>query len=212
MASQEDRRASTRQKILNAAADLFLNNGFEKTTIAQIVAHANIVKGTFYQHFQTKMDLLVLLGRQEGAERVHKLIEQVVQGESALNALQRYYLVMAQWFETYPNIAEDVMISAIRLHDPNSDVPEYVAHDFTRLMLKIAQERKEVRADIDINSMSVAIGGAFTIAVIDWCRNPETASLQERFKSCFRIFLQGVQAPGKKAAGAKAKNKQGGRA
>lgn len=212
MASQESRRASTRQKILAAAADLFLKNGFERTTIAQIVAHANIVKGTFYQHFQTKMDLLIVLGRQDGAERVQNLIAQVMQGGSALDALQRYYLVMAQWFETYPNIAEDVMISAIRLHDPNSDLPEYVAHDFTKLMLKIAQKRNEVRADIGINSMSIAIGGAFTIAVIDWCRNPETEPLQERFKSCFQIFLQGVQAPGKKVAGAKAKNKQGGRA
>ncbi|HXU92669.1 MAG TPA: TetR/AcrR family transcriptional regulator [Gallionella sp.] len=212
MASQEDRRASTRQKILNAAAELFLTNGFEKTTIAQIVAHADIVKGTFYQHFQTKMDLLVVLGRQDGAERVKNLIAQVMQGESALDALQRYYLVLVQWFETYPNIAEDVMLSAIRMHDPSSDVPEHVAHDFTRLMLKIAQERNEVRADIDINSMSIALGGAITLAVIDWCRNPEVQPLQERCKSCFRIFLQGAQSPGKKGAGGKAKGRQGGRA
>ncbi|HEX5338953.1 MAG TPA: TetR/AcrR family transcriptional regulator [Gallionella sp.] len=207
MASQESRRASTRQKILDAAAELFLNNGFEKTTLAQILAHANIVKGTFYQHFQTKMDLLLALGRQDGAERVKNLIAQVMQGASALDVLQRYYLVLAQWFETHPNIAEDIMLSAIRMHDPSSDVPEHVAHDFTRLMLKIAQERNEVRADIDINSMSVVIGGAFTVAVIDWCRNPEIEPLQERCKSCFRIFLQGVQAPGKTT-----KSKQGGRA
>lgn len=212
MASQEERRSLTRLKILNAAAELFLRNGFEKTTIAQIVAHANIVKGTFYQHFQTKMDLLLELGRQDGAWRVQSLIERVKQGESALDALQRYYLVMAQWFETYPNVAEDIMLSAIRLHNPSSNAPEYVAHDFTRLMLKIARERKEVSADIDINNMSIAIGGAFIFAVFDWCRNPETQPLQERFKSCFQIFLQGVQVPGKKVAGTKAKTKQGGRA
>lgn len=212
MASQEDRRASTRQKILDAANDLFLNNGFEKTTIAQIVAHANIVKGTFYQHFQTKMDLLLELGRQDGAERVQNLIERVKQGESALDALQRYYAVLAQWFETYPNIAEDIMLSAIRLHDPGSAAPEYVAHDFTKLMLQTAQDRNEVRADIDVNNMSVVLGGAFIFAVFDWCRNPETQPLQKRFKSCFQIFLQGVQVPGKKVAGTKAKTKQGRRA
>lgn len=196
MASQQSRRNATRQKILNAAADLFLTNGFEKTTIAQVVAHADIVKGTFYQHFQTKMDLLVELGRQEGAERVHELIERVKQGSSALDALQNYYLVMAQWFEKHPNIAEDIMISAIRLHEPNSDQPEYIAHDFTRLMLKIAQQRCDVRADIDINSMSVALGGAITFAVIDWCRNPDIEPLSVRCKTCFQIFLQGVRHSG----------------
>lgn len=206
MASQESRRALTRQKILNAAAELFLSNGFEKTTIAQILAHANIVKGTFYQHFQTKMDLLLVLGRQDGAERVQNLIAQVRQGGSALDALQRYYLVLARWFETYPNIAEDIMLSAIRLHDPDSDLPEYIAHDFTRLMLNIAQERSEVRADIDINSLSITIGGAFTLAVIDWCRKPETGALQASCKTCFQIFQQGAQVPGKKVLNTKEKN------
>lgn len=207
MASQESRRALTRQKILDAAAELFLNNGFERTTLAQILTRANIVKGTFYQHFQTKMDLLLELGRQDSAGRVQNLIERVRQGESALDALQRYYLVMAQWFETYPNIAEDIMLSAIRLHDPGSNVPEHVAHDFTKLMLQIAQERKEVRGGVDIDNMAVVIGGAFAVAVIDWSRNPETEPLQERFKSCFQIFLHGIEAPGK-AASAETRVKQ----
>lgn len=206
MATQESRRASTRQKILNAAAELFLKNGFERTTMAQILEHANIVKGTFYQHFRTKMDVLLVLGRQDGAERVQDLIARVMQGESALDALQRYYLVLAQWFETYPNIAEDIMLSAIRLHDPDSDVPEYVAHDFTRLMLKIARERNEIRADVDINNLSIAIGGTFFFAVFDWCRNPDGESLQERCKSSFRIFLQGVQVQRKKVVKAKSKS------
>nr|WP_319564549.1 TetR/AcrR family transcriptional regulator [uncultured Rhodoferax sp.] len=212
MASQESRRALTRQKILDAAAELFLNNGFEKTTLAQILAHANIVKGTFYQHFQTKMDLLLALGRQDGAARVQDLITQVEQGDSALDALQRYYLVLAQWFDAYPNVAEDVMLSAIRMHDPTSDQPEYVAHDFTRRMLKIAQQRHEVRADVDVNSMAIAIGGTFLLAVFDWSRSPEAAPLQDRCASFSQLFLQGVQVPGKKVVVAKAKSKQEGRA
>lgn len=212
MASQEDRRSLTRQKILNAAGELFLNNGFEKTTIVQIVAHANIVKGTFYQHFQTKMDLLLVLGRQDNAGRVQNLIVQVKAGASALDTLQRYYLVLAQWFEAYPNIAEDIMLSVIRMHDPNSDLPEYIAHDFTRLMLKIAQKRKEVRADIDINNMSIAIGGTFISAVIDWCRHPVNGALQESCTTCFQIFLQGVQPSGKKVVAATTKKHKGDRA
>lgn len=212
MASHESRRAATRQKILNAAAELFLNGGFEKTTIAQIIDHANIVKGTFYQHFQTKTDLLLELGRLDSAGRVQSLIARVQQGEPALEALQRYYLVMAEWFESNPNIAEDIMLSAIRLHDPDSNAPELVAHDLTRLLLQIARDRNEVRADIDINDMAVVLGGAFTVAVIDWNRNQKTQPLQERFKSCFRIFLQGVQMPGNKAGGARATTRSRGRA
>lgn len=193
MASQEERRALTRQKILNAAAELFLKNGFETTSVAQIVAHANVVKGTFYQHFETKMDLLVVLGRQHGADQVRKLIHQVRQGASALEILQRYYLAMAQWFEAHAPIAQDVIISAIRLHDSNSNSPEYVAHDFTKLMLRFAQERGEARKDIHVTAQACVIGGAFTLAVIDWCRNPEAATLQEQTKACLAVFLEGIR-------------------
>ncbi len=193
MATQEERRALTRQKILDAAAALFLKNGFENTTITQILERANIVKGTFYQHFQTKLDLLVTLGRQDSADRVGKLIEEVRQGGSALDALQRYYRVMAQWFETYPAIAEDVIISAIRLHDPRSNSPAFVAHDFTRLMLQTAGKRGELRTDIDATSQAIVLGGAFTLAVIDWSRDVRTQKLQKRFDACFQVFLQGAQ-------------------
>lgn len=193
MATQQERRQKTRQKILNAASELFMKQGFEKTTISQILLRANIVKGTFYQHFETKMDLLVVLGRQEGAEQVQQLIETVRQGASALEALQRYYLVLAQWFEANAPIAQDVIISAIRLHNPESSSPEYVAHDFTRLILSLAQEQGEVRTDVDANTQAIAIGGAFTLAAVDWCHNPEASGLQQQTAACFKIFLDGVR-------------------
>lgn len=193
MVSQDKRRAQTRQKILQAAGELFLEKGFEKTTLAAILARADVVKGTFYQHFSSKVDLLVILGRQSGAERVRGLIDEVEQGRSPLDALQGYYLVMAQWFEAHPQLALDIIISAIQQHDPDSNTPEYVAHDFSKLMLRLAQQRNEVRQDIDVLSQATVIGGAVTLAVIDWQKDPKAGVLQERVRSCLTLFLQGVQ-------------------
>ncbi len=192
MATQEDRRAQTRQKILDAAAALFLEQGFEPTTLAQIVEKANVVKGTFYQHFRTKVDLLVALGWRDSAGRVRKLIEEVGWGGSPLEVLHRFYLVMAQWFEAHAPIAEDVIVSAIRLHDPRANSPESSSHDFTRLMLHTARQRGEVRADIDPATQAMVIGGAFTLAVIDWSRNPQPHKLQQSFSDCYRVFLEGA--------------------
>ncbi len=192
MATQEDRRTQTRRKILDAAAELFLEHGFDNTTMVQIVEKANIVKGTFYQHFQTKVDLLVALGWRDSAERVRGLIEEVERGASPLDVLQRFYRVMAQWFEAHAPIAEDVIISSIRLHDAQPTSPEGASHDFTRLMLQIARKRGEVRADIDLATQAIVVGGAFTLAVIDWSRNPKPGKLQKLFADCFRVFLQGA--------------------
>ncbi len=196
MATQEDRRAQTRGKILDAAAALFQAQGYEDTTMAQIVAKADVVKGTFYQHFAGKVDLLVALGWRDSAGRVRKLMDEVEQGASPLDVLQRFYSVMAQWFEAHAAIAEDVIIASIRLHGPGGGSPESAPHAFTRLMLKTAQSRGEVRADIDSATQAIMLGGAFTLAVIDWSRKPRPQKLQASFSACFLTFLHGAAAPG----------------
>ena len=194
MASQEERRAQTRKKILLAAGELFARQGVDKTTVVQIVHRANVVKGTFYQHFESKMDLLVELSRQDGADRVLGLIEKVKQGLSPLDALSRYYRAMAQWFEAHAPMAEEVIISAIRRHGSRVGQPEYSAHEFTQLMLLYAQERGEIRNDMDITPMAFSMGGAFTLAVVDWCRDPKESLLIFNTESCLALFLDGARA------------------
>lgn len=48
----------TRLAIIEAAASLFLDKGYEATTIEDILDRLKISKGSFYYHFETKMDLL----------------------------------------------------------------------------------------------------------------------------------------------------------
>lgn len=51
----------TRQKLLDAALELFYEVGFEKTTISQIIKRAKTGYGTAYVHFSGKDDLLIVL-------------------------------------------------------------------------------------------------------------------------------------------------------
>ena len=47
MATQAARRRSTRQAILQAAARLFRGQGYDETSVDQIVETADVAKGTF---------------------------------------------------------------------------------------------------------------------------------------------------------------------
>ncbi|MFC7392093.1 TetR/AcrR family transcriptional regulator [Scopulibacillus cellulosilyticus] len=51
----------TRQKLLDAARYVFLEEGFQKATISQIIKRANTGYGTAYVHFSGKDDLLIVL-------------------------------------------------------------------------------------------------------------------------------------------------------
>jgi len=194
MATQEERRQLTRKTIIKAAAKLFEKQGFENTSIMQVVKEANIVKATFYKHFSTKVDLLLVIGRQDGTDDVAALIQKVEEGMSPLAAMQAYYAVMAQWFEAHAFIAEDVILSAIRLHNPDSDYPKQVAHDFTKLMLSIAQERGEIHQNVRIPSQAIVVSGSVTLAIIDWSKGNKSNPLEQVIHDCFAVILHGIKA------------------
>ncbi|WP_232676203.1 TetR/AcrR family transcriptional regulator [Nocardioides sp. R-C-SC26] len=48
----------TRSHLVSSALRLFEEHGFDRTSLQQIVGDANLTKGAFYHHFESKEDLL----------------------------------------------------------------------------------------------------------------------------------------------------------
>lgn len=64
MGKVQQNKQVKRQALLDAAYELFLENGLAKTSISEIASKANVAKGTFYLYFSDKDALLrALLGR-----------------------------------------------------------------------------------------------------------------------------------------------------
>jgi AcrR family transcriptional regulator len=60
---------STRERIVSAAVSLFAEQGYDATSVNQVVQRAQVAKGALYHHFTSKDDLLFevyhdLIGRQ----------------------------------------------------------------------------------------------------------------------------------------------------
>ncbi len=58
---QRQRTERTRLGFLSAARALFREQGYEKTTVADIVQRANVAHGTFYLYFDNKHDVFIAL-------------------------------------------------------------------------------------------------------------------------------------------------------
>lgn len=48
-----------RERLVVAAVDLFIEQGYDATTVAQIAERAGVTKSTFFRHFPDKRELLV---------------------------------------------------------------------------------------------------------------------------------------------------------
>ena len=57
------RSSKTRQHIYRVASNLFLEKGYEATTLKDIAEAADVSTGTLYRYFPSKGDFLVEIGR-----------------------------------------------------------------------------------------------------------------------------------------------------
>ena len=57
-----------KQQILNAAYDLFINTGYNSSSIQDILDEANVSKGTFYHYFGSKAECLMAIMDSIGSE------------------------------------------------------------------------------------------------------------------------------------------------
>jgi AcrR family transcriptional regulator len=94
LARQIERRQATREALIAAARDCFLDQGFEATSTDAILARAGVSKGALYHHFASKADLLAAVFESVSHEAVAKAKNASVSKSSARDALG---VALKQW-------------------------------------------------------------------------------------------------------------------
>lgn len=57
MSKVDENKQQKRESLLDSAFQLFIEHGFSKTSISDIVHNAGVAKGTFYLYFKDKLDI-----------------------------------------------------------------------------------------------------------------------------------------------------------
>lgn len=57
MSKVEENKKRKKTALLDTAYHLFTQNGYQKTSISDIVSQAGVAKGTFYLYFKDKTDI-----------------------------------------------------------------------------------------------------------------------------------------------------------
>ena len=114
----EEIRNKSKAAIIEAALELFANNGFHNTSITQIAKKAGVSKGLMYNYFKGKNDLLEAVIMSAYEENAEQFIEEMKQpetpqehlkyvidmtGDMLKNKLRHYKLFMALSFQEDAN-------------------------------------------------------------------------------------------------------------
>lgn len=140
------------QRILDAAADLFIHYGYDKTTVDDIARQAGISKGAIYLHFKSKDDLFEsLLAREMSryAEEWFALIERDPNGGTIAGVYKNSLYALGNNPFISAIFKRDGRLLGNYLRKPDNlfraESFRGIRADFLRMM----QEAGAVRSDID---------------------------------------------------------------
>ncbi|MFD5103254.1 TetR/AcrR family transcriptional regulator [Streptomyces albidochromogenes] len=163
MGLRESKKQETRQLISDQATRLFIENGFEATTIAEIAEAARVAKKTVTNYFARKEDMA--FDRQdEFAAGLARTVASRAEGESALAALRREFLggverhdpVIGFSGEVFARMIADspTLLGRLRdLHDRREDA----------LAALLAAETTAAPDDITPRAAAAQLGGAHRV-------------------------------------------------
>lgn len=183
------RDPETDERITNAAAELLLQRGFDRTTVDDVAARAGVGKATVYRRWPSKEDLAVA-----AMETLYNVeMPEPDTGDIRRDLTESYRSVLAfvntrdgaAFLRT--SIAESVRDDRIAaLHRESTERRE----DASRVTLERAIKRGQVRADIDIDSAIQWLGGLLAIRAITHRPMPTVDDAE----TLVEFALRGIQA------------------
>ncbi|MGH3940924.1 MAG: TetR family transcriptional regulator [Pseudonocardiaceae bacterium] len=180
-------KARTRQTIQEHALRLFLANGYEATTVAEIAAAAGVSHMTFFRYFAGKE---AVVEADDYDPMLADLVRQRPAGESPLTAVHQAVL---QGLSAIYVTDRDAILARTRLilSTPALRARQWRNIDATQLLFAEAMAaRLDTAITLEIRVLAAAAVAALNTAVSEWAANNGNDDLATLVDSAFHA-LQG---------------------
>ena len=186
---------NTKGKIINAAWDLFYEQGYEDTTVEEIIAESGTSKGSFYHYFEGKDALLGSLSYIID-EEYEKLQEKMPDDMPCFEKL--LYLNR----ELFKMIEDRIDIDLLTRLYSTQLVTKGEKHllDNKRLYYKLlrkivtdGQKNGELTDKMTVNEIVKLYAMSERALIYDWCLSGGDYSLSSYAKTIMPTFLSGIR-------------------
>lgn len=161
----------TIERLYEAAIELIGEHGYTGTTVDEIVAHAGVAKGTFYYHFDSKLELVTAV-IDDGLQRLAASFKHEAEGaqgsEETLRALVRAELSYIQRYRAFSSFVMGEMWRVDRDWQNGVRVlrEEYVS--VYAACLRDGVRDGSFRPDLDIETAASAVFGMVATVALSW--------------------------------------------
>jgi TetR/AcrR family fatty acid metabolism transcriptional regulator len=190
-------RAEKRDRIIDAATEVFAAKGFHSARISDIARLAGVADGTIYLYFKNKEDLLLSIFE----EKMEVLLEELRQALDGVDApVERMRIYARQHFthlERYPALAQVFQVELRQSHKFIHDYRPEKLWEYLAVFGDIIREGQAVgaiRKDVDPFLAQWAFFGALDELSIQWVvsRKRKRFTLEQAAEQILEIFLCGI--------------------
>lgn len=184
-----------REAICRVALEEFATHPYGQVSINRIVARAGIAKGSFYQYFDGKKDLLFYLLDRAGQAKMAYLAPIIQNSENCdfFALIRELYIKGIEFAKEYREYTE---IGKKLLENKNTPIYQEImkknmpqAYEFFEGLLRNAINRGEVRADIDIKLLAYLIASTNTL-IVDYYHDNVDDDYDERMMIIVDEFIK----------------------
>lgn len=191
---RERKKDHRRTKIRDAAFELFERQGFEATTIDQIAALADVGKGTFFNYFPTKQNVLTDYYTRLSAEFI-SIAENIKTG-NAQKRFAKLFEATEKMFQREGKIV-DVLYPEVfkqpKLITLDENIEERVSAIYAG-WLETDKNKKKVRNDLDTPLAVRLIFDIWSATLRAWIEADKSFSLAQELNRKFELLFIGLKA------------------
>lgn len=188
-----------RETIYLAAVDLFRRQGFEDTRVEQITQAAGVAKGTFFNYFPTKEDVLLYIGERHmmrlGAALNNGAGKELGRERSAVAGLKALLAALAAGLAEDRDLVRLAVDKAMKITHLAPDAGgRFGLQGLGSLLIRRAQFSGEIHPAVDPDLVAQMLEGLYYQQLVLWCRQDFAFDLGERLGEVVDLLLVGIAA------------------
>jgi AcrR family transcriptional regulator len=186
-------QARKRQEVFDASVPLFLEKGFNETSMREIAAAAGIGKATLYDYFKTKDDILLSFFEREVNEMAARATKVARQDVPAAEKLRRIIQMHVEYWLPRKAFYLRLTIEAQRLSLPSQQRIQAARHAYQDMLRGIIEDGIQEGAFRPVDSLLATRLLVTMVTPVVFTTRP-SGSPQQMMDEALGIFLKGIEA------------------
>jgi len=188
-------KRDTRLAIIEAAVEIFAQKGYERATVDEIAAKANLAKGTIFYNFKTKEDIFFAIIEQGTQNFMEMVGERTALAMNATQKIELTYGAAFEFFQKYNNYCTLLISELWRIHTRWNYEPTNLLDRYKQMLEQVfieGQQSGEFRRDIEARDVGLIIFFLAAVSSLSKALSAEPGVEQKLFDRSHLIFMKGI--------------------